>query len=89
MIINPHRVLYQDTPKPSTRHIDPDYSRNNRCNTCKLADVTSCPLQSAAFEKHGWHGLEKCEMGDAIDKLLTAAREDGRFLNSRDGKRTA
>ena len=58
----------------------------NRCNRCKLIDVTPCPLREHAWNMFEWDGLEKCAMGDAIDKMITAIKVDRRFLNSKEGK---
>ena len=57
---------------------------NNRCNRCKVKDVTTCPLQDHALDMFGWDGLETCAMGDTIDKMITAIKVDNRFLNPRE-----
>jgi len=59
----------------------------NRCNKCKVLDVTTCPLRDHAWSMFNWEGLSSCAMGDAIDKLLIAIRVDGRFISTMDGKR--
>lgn len=35
------------------------------------------------MERRGWIGLEECAMGDAVDKLVQAIQDDGRFINGR------
>ena len=55
----------------------------NRCDKCKLLDVSPCPLQEIAYKK-GWEGLQTCEMGDAIDKMIASIKADRRFLYSRE-----
>lgn len=62
-------------------------TKANRCDKCKLKDVTTCPLQEHAWEMFKWEGLQHCSMGDAIDKMILAIRVDNRFLNSREMKK--
>lgn len=80
-----HKVLHNSKRgrvKPAPRErVD-----KNRCNKCKLADVVPCPIRNAAYRMHKWEGMQLCEMGDAIDKLLDRVKLDRTFLNGKDGK---
>ena len=52
----------------------------NRCSNCKLLEVTTCPLLAVAYQRHGWEGLQHCEMGDAIERLYREIKPPGKFL---------
>lgn len=58
-------------------------TKHNRCGKCKISSITACPVRAQAFDIFGLDGLESCTMGDAVDKLVEAARIDGRFLNTK------
>jgi hypothetical protein len=41
----------------------------NRCDSCKLLAVTTCPLLDRAYDI-GYEGMAYCEVADAFDKAL-------------------
>ena len=84
MTPTPTRINQPDTT-PKFKREAPEVI-GNRCNKCKLEDVTDCPLREAGHRMHGWIGLKECAMGDAIDKMILAIKLDNRFLNSREMK---
>ena len=56
----------------------------NRCKRCKIMDVTTCPLMDYAWHMFKWEGLENCEMGDAIDKMLIDIKVGWKSLNGKE-----
>ena len=50
-------------------------------------DVTSCPLMDYAWHMFKWEGLEHCEMGDAIDKMLIDIKVGWKSLNGKEKKK--
>ena len=52
----------------------------NRCKTCRVLSLTTCPILGAAYQKHGWKHLEECEIAEVVDKVWAAAKDAGKNL---------